>query len=655
MKPETRTVKIPRKLTREFAVEIGEREVVDGEELYPMTLTSDFPVKRWSWDGAYYEILSHDRNDVDLSRAEPSLPLLKNHMSDQQTGSIKSVRLDTQARRTRGLLSFSSIAIAQDQKTLVDEGHLRTSSVGYFVTGMTLLSTDENDVPTYLVAWAIAEESLTPVPADPTVGVGRSAEDAMLAIRSVAADELVEFEVADHIRADEPAAEGGEGEMKDKDGREIGTVTPTPAVTPTPDVAAIARDYGKEAAEIAGLCAAHGRAEEAEQYIREQVEPGVVARMILDKIRTDGPAQPTSEGLDVPERDVSKYSIRRAMAITAGIEKRDGMEVELHDELVVKGAKPTHGGMLVPWRLRGNDELSPGRHRVLGTTEPTGGATLVGTQVMPDMIDLLRNKTRVLELGAKLYPGLQGVVQFNKKTGAPTVTWMAENPATPAGGSTPAYGYVTMSPKTLIGSVTIPRQLLTMASIDVEADVRSDLALGHATAFDLAAIHGSGTDKQPVGIYSAADVQSKAFGGIPSLTTLTDCVGKIADVNADFGALAWLTTPLMAALLSRTPLIGSTYPKFIWDGKVSDGEMIGYKSLASSQVSKTLEAAAKHGLIFGNWNELALGVWGNDLELVLDPLTQATSGQIVITSFSMADTALLRPQSFVKGTGATIV
>ena len=48
-------------------------------------------------------------------------------------------------------------------------------------------------------------------------------------------------------------------------------------------------------------------------------------------------------------------------------------------------------------------------------------------------------------------------------------------------------------------------------------------------------------------------------------------------------------------------------------------------------------------------------MWGNDLELVVDEVTQASKGQIIITSFSMADTALLRPQSFVKGTGATIV
>lgn len=651
MKPETRTVKIPRKLTREFEVDLGERQGDEGAELYPITLTSTFPVKRWSWDGPYYEVLSHKPDDVDLARAVPGLPLLKNHMTGDQIGSVQGVRLDMEAEKTRGLLSFSSIRMAQDQKALVDEGHLKTSSVGYFVTGMRLIKTDENDVPTYEVSWAIAEESLTPVPADPTVGVGRSAEDSILAVRRVAADELVEFKVADHIRADEPADEGGEREMKDKDGREIVAVTPTP----TPALAGIARDYGKEAAEIAGLCAAHGRADKAEEFIREQVEPGVVARMILDEIRTDGPAQPGSEALDIKERDVSQYSIRRAMGIVAGMENRDGMEAEIHDELIVKGAKPTHGGMLVPWRLRGNDELSPATHRVLGTTEPTGGATLVGTQTMPDMIDLLRNKTRVLELGAKLYQGLEGVVQFNKKTGEPTVSWMAENPPTPAAGSTPSYGFVTMAGKTMIGTVTVPRQLLTMASFDVEADIRSDLALGHATLFDLAAIHGTGTDKQPIGIYSAGDVQAQPFTGIPDLPELTACVGKIADVNADFGALAWLTTPLMAALMSRTPLIGDTYPKFIWDGKVSDGEMIGYKALASSQVSKTLESAAKHGIIFGNWNEIALGVWGNDLELIVDPLTRATSAQVVITSFSMGDTALLRPQSFVKGTGATIV
>ena len=79
----------------------------------------------------------------------------------------------------------------------------------------------------------------------------------------------------------------------------------------------------------------------------------------------------------------------------------------------------------------------------------------------------------VLVAGARLYPGLQGVVYFNKKTGAPSVTWMEENPPSDAPQSEPAYGYVSLSPKTLIGQVQIPRQLLVMSSIDVEAGVVS--------------------------------------------------------------------------------------------------------------------------------------------------------------------------------------
>ena len=119
------------------------------------------------------------------------------------------------------------------------------------------------------------------------------------------------------------------------------------------------------------------------------------------------------------------------------------------------GPAPTTAGSWSP----GGSATRTSQERVLGTTQPTGGATLVGQQVMPDMIDLLRNRALVLVAGARLFPGLQGVVYFNKKTGAPTVAWMEENPAADAPQSEPAYGYVSLSPKTLIGQVQIPRQL----------------------------------------------------------------------------------------------------------------------------------------------------------------------------------------------------
>lgn len=656
-KPRTRTIRVPQKATRAFGFDIAERVVDDetGAQLYPVTMSSEYPVKRWSWDGPYYEILSHEPEDVDLSRAVEGLPAFKNHNDNVQVGSVAGIKLDTAARRTRGLLGFSSIRVAKDQKALVDEGHLRTTSVGYFILGMELVSTDEDGVPTYRVKWQPAELSLAPIPADPTVGVGRSDEEAMLAIRNVAADSLVEFTVADHVRDDRPAVQGGEGDMGKTVTREGGVVLGTgPSAPEAPAPREATRDFSKEAAEIVEICTSHGRGDEAAEHIRARRSPDQVARLVLDSMRTKGPAQPPAESLaGLPERDRRRYSYQRAVRILLKEENFDGLERELHDELSKHGNGAKNGGVCVPWRIRRPEDPVEFAIRTLGTGEATGGATLVDT-TKGDLIDLLRSKTRVLEFGARFYPGLQGVVEFPKKTGAPTVYWMGENPAASVTQSEPTYKYVTMSPKTLIGQIQYPRQLMVQSSIDVEADLTNELGLGHAKAFDLAALFGLGSAKQPVGIWYAADVQAHPVGGVPDIADTGTMTGLVADADADYGALRWMTTPLMASLLRRTPVV-SGYPKFLWEGPIKDGEVDGYGAGATTQVSKTLGAGSdEHGLIFGNWNELMLGVWGNDLELIVDEKSRAGYGQILITSFSMADVGLRHPEAFVKGTGAKL-
>jgi hypothetical protein len=157
-----------------------------------------------------------------------------------------------------------------------------------------------------------------------------------------------------------------------------------------------------------------------------------------------------------------------------------------------------------------------------------------------------------------------------------------------------------------------------------------------------------------VGIYSAADVLSHPVGGVPNLEDVTTMPALVADKNADLGALSWMTTPLMAGVLKRTPLV-SGYPVFLWSGTYREGELGGYPARTTNQISKTLGAGSnEHGLIFANWQDLLVGMWGNDLEIVVDVLTKAARGQILITSYSMGDTAVRRGESFVKGTGATL-
>jgi HK97 family phage major capsid protein len=649
---KTRTVKVPRIQYRDFEVEVEAR--ADGGEgevrLYPVSFSSEAPVRRYSWDTweEYDEVLSHVAGDVDLGRAKNGLPLIKSHQRLLHFGSVNDIELDEKRKRLRGMASFSSIPLGQEQETMLREGHIKTVSVGYQILSMEMVSKDKKtSLATYRCRWMPYEVSTEPIPADPKVGFGRT--------RTAPDVDLVEFTI------EEPACEG-ERTMSVEAGTQPtaaqapapGTETPVaPAPAPAPKVEM--RDRGAEAAEIMDMAQSYGVTDKAAGWLRQGLTPDQVSREILKAVRTQGPAQPAAEALAaMPARDKKRYSIHRAIRMQAELmdgkrSRYDGLEAEVHDELTKHRTGADHGGVLVPWRLESDDH-----QRVLGTTQPTGGATLVGQQIMPDMIDLLRNRALVLVAGAKLYPGLQGVVYFNKKTGAPTVAWMEENPPSDAPQSEPAYGYVSLSPKTLIGQVQIPRQLLVMSSIDVEADIRSDLATGHGLALDLGALHGKGTDKQPVGIYGAVDVQSHPVGGVPDLADITTMPALVADKNADLGALSWMTTPLMAGVLKRTPLV-SGYPVFLWSGTYREGELGGYPARTTNQISKTLGAGAnEHGLVFGNWNDLLVGMWGNDLEIVVDVVTKAARGQILITSYSMADTAVRRGESFVKGTGATL-
>jgi HK97 family phage major capsid protein len=629
------------------------------------TLSSEAPVVR----GSYLEILDHGPESIDLGRASGGLPLLASHQQAEipPPGRVESIRLA--GRKLRGVLRFSGSARGTELRAAVEEGFIGGLSVGYLVHET---RRDGADPATGLpiiraMRWELLEVSLVNVPADTDAGVGRALPEVKTQ-RRIEVMESQDLDVGALGREQRQRYSGIQSDTQEFLGQFCAM---------WPDHAAgIVRTASEQLARVLPDERRFTRPEAIGEI------QGACRRFVSDAVRSSqsyAPGQPGSETLDARNeadyghagrgaggggfglrgRDASRYSVRRAVetAIDVSSGRRrayDGLEGEVHQELVrTRGAgAPDHGGMLIPWRTRTEEESM--RLRTLGTMQPAGGAALVGQMVMPDMIDLLRNRAMVLAAGAKLYPGLQGVVQFNKATADPTVQWMAENPSADATASEPAFGYVTLSPKTLIGSVQFPRQLLAMSSIDIEADIRMRLAAGHALRIDAAALHGPGTDREPCGIYSAAGVQTFGVAGIPDLAHICRLPGMIAAANADLGALAYMVTPGLAEVMQRTPVV-SGQAVFIWEGKLQNGLVRGYPGFSTNQMSKTLGAGLnEHGMIFGNWNDLAVGMWGNELEIVVDQVTLAARGQIKITSYSMADIAVLRGDSFVKGTGALI-
>jgi hypothetical protein len=89
---------------------------------------------------------------------------------------------------------------------------------------------------------------------------------------------------------------------------------------------------------------------------------------------------------------------------------------------------------------------------------------------------------------------------------------------------------------------------------------------------------------------------------------------------------------------------------FIWEGPAAPiGEMNGYKAGTSTLVPSTLTKGTAsgicHAIIFGNWSELIIAMWGG-IELIYNPYSLDTTGSVRFTAHLYTDVGVRRVQSF---------
>lgn len=405
------------------------------------------------------------------------------------------------------------------------------------------------------------------------------------------------------------------------------------------------------AAEISQL-AATVQGFDARELALKSIQAGHTVEQFQAEVLRAMANKPLVADVKLTEREAKQYSYVRAIAAAMARAEGtavSGFEAELSRELerqLPANAK-RHGGIFVPMRLEQRAAIAES----LWNTATKGSST-VFTQP-GEFIDLLRNQAVSVALGARVMAGLTSPVSFPKQTGAASAYWMPENDGTNVTASNATLGSVSLTPKTLQATTAFSRQLMAQASIDVEQFIRNDLAASHALAWDRAVLHGSGSNNEPTGIYSAGSVNSIAMGGTPSYGKLIDMVTEVLKDNALLGTLAFCTTPGMAGKLAQTVVQASTDSRMIWTGPLNDGQLVGYRAVATNQVLATLGSGSDHGVIFGNFADVMIGTWGA-LEIVVDPYALKKQGMVEVTSFQLADIALRHPQSFCKATGATI-
>ncbi len=549
------------------------------------------------------ELIVHTEETLDLKFLRSgNAPLLLDHDPERQIGVIESVNLDGSARRLRATVRFGKGALASEVYQDVLDGIRSNVSIGYKVRRMER-DKDEQDLFRVIDA-EIMEVSIVSLPADPSVGVGRSVEVSDTATIKPIEKEVPIMEQENPIDLDQVRAEA-------------------------------AAERSKEVNEMLGLAAKHNQRSFADDAIRQGMTLAQFRGALLDKI-ADKPLEVAD--VELTQKEERQYSLINAIR-SAQTGRFDGFEREVSEELAKRYGKEPRG-FYVPQSIFKRD-LTVGTNTAGGFLKPTdhlGG----------EFIDALRANLVTSSLGARMMQGLSGDVAIPALNAKTAVGFVAENNA-PGSEGAPTFRQVTMSPKTLVQYVDISRKLSMQSDPSVEQIIRDDMTRQFAAKIDEVAIEGGGSN-EPTGITQTSGIGSVAIGtngGAVTYAALVDLEKEVAIDNALGGSLAYLTNPKVVGEMRQISRQASGVEgNFILnDTNTLLGYPVASTTLVPSDLTKGTSSGVCSAVIFGNFSDLMIGMFGG-LDVLVDPYTGSSTGATRIAMYQDVDVAVRHAESF---------
>lgn len=624
--------------TRRLSLQVERSAGMAPDGAIPVCISSDAVVEMP--DGP--EMLVHTPDAVDLSRAP--LPIIATHKGGQvNVGIVDGIQIAN--GRMRGMARFGTRPEAAGYREDVANGIIRSVSVGYERKDGYV----RKDRTLVTTRWMPMHTALVAEPADVNAGFFRSAahsadqaNGSATAVRDaegrhpaafaattkgVAMSDATTATAAGNAEGNTSITMGNDGAAQER--LRIGTID-----------ALCRRNYGRY----------KPTDDDRAKWINEGRSADEVSNIILEQIATRAQAtvqdSPASVGLS--DSEVKRYSV--AKAIRACVEKSwpkvAPFEAEVSQAIGRKLGKASgEFNFYVPLEVQmGGQQFGRQQQRDVMVGTSTLGGYLVGTQVM-GFVDLLRNRSVVMRLGATMLPGLSGSVAIPKLTGASTAYWFA-NEAGTATESTPTFGQLTLTPKTVGGYVEVSRQLMLQTAYNADAIINGDLARVIGLAVDTAALAGPGTAGQPTGIVSASGVgtANPTAGTAVVYADMIRFQSTVAGSNAMMPGFAYVTTPAVAGILmGKSRFTNSDTP--IWQGNILDGQVVGAPAMTSLQVGSG-------SMLAGDFSNVVIGEWGV-LEVEANPYAQFQAGIIGVRALYTVDVGVRYGAAFALGTGMT--
>ena len=621
--------------------------------VFEFPFSSEYPVERYFGK----EVLKHDDKSVDFSRLNTgAAPLLWNHDADRHIGIVEKAYLDKSRKRAYAKVRFSRNKFATEVLEDVKDGILRGISFGYQIKNI-----EERNGEFVADDWMVHEISITPIPADPTVGIGRSLISSSEDVTQTSQPNTISIENKSPEEEISSAARSASPSVPSMEEKSQETVVDTaPAVeAPEPVIETAERSVQVDTAaevkraleeeqvrtsQIFAVCRQHDAEDLTQGFIKDGKSISEVNGEILDLISKRSEASntpirqtdmnPSSNEVGLEAKEVKRFSFLRAINALANPSDRQAQEAaaferEVSAEASKRYDKPA-SGILVP------NEVLSGYSRDLNVGTATAGGNLVETELLAgSFIDILRNRMAVMQAGVTTLNGLSGNVQIPRQTSASTAYWIGEG--SDATESQQAFDQINLTPKTIGATTDYTRKLLLQSSISVESMVRDDIAKQIALALDTAAIYGSGSSNQPTGITNTTGIGTATITGVGTFPELIAMETDVAVANADQGALKYIVNATArGGLKSVKKDAGSG--EFVF----ANNEINGYPVIVSNQLTN-------NDCLFGDFSQLIAAFWSG-LDLTVDPYAMSKSGSIRIVALQDVDFGVKQPTAFCLGT-----
>ena len=662
---------MPTALPMQYRAAKIDAEPKEGERLsgpdpgrFRFAVSSETPYLRNYWEGAANEILQHDKKSIRTDRLDSGqVPNNFNHDPNKQLGVVDKYEIKDGRLVVVG--PFSRSAFAQEKRQDYDDKILTSASVGYRVHKMVRTEDEDNpDAPDEcrVTDWEPFDASLVTVPADPTVGAGRSDSG----------DTNFPVEIETVLR---------------RSAEPVPAVQPIIVVEPNQEKRTMAETAEKTAAELElarrnDIMAVatdsdfrkYVTIDEAQKAIADNTSANSFRDLVSRKICIANDASKVGTAGsslfgEMDKSDRKRFSVFRLVRSLTNAARPGSfptslcdaaLEREFSDELK-KRLKITTEGPLIPdslSRALGTQTIGSGAGQIALTSE----AAAVATYTHPEVIELLRNRPRIEQLGARRLGGLTGIIRLPRQSAAGTAQWVGEGAAV-----TPydlAMDFISVTPHRISAQTAWTVELLAESAPDIEGLARFDQDVVIKLALDLAAISGPG-GASPLGLMNLTGLtllspSGTAFGDGGKPLTWADILAfesTVAAANADVATSGFMFTPEVRAQLKATPKFASGYAIPIWDDGPKDPMGIdtqgpaGYRAAVTNQLAKNgtksgVTGSILHNAIFGDWSQVIVADWGAR-EVVVDPYTQAASGAIVVTQRALHDVACRHVAAFV--------